>query len=134
MWTHWTLIGIICLIIAGLLLLPVFHWLIIYEVNEQTTEALIIITVTLIIIFIFLAYKAATANLSKVKTGKEALIGAKGTAITDLKPKGEIRVIGEIWQATAKDKSIKKDEEVEVIGLEGLFLIVKPAKEKTLNA
>ena len=133
MWTHWTLIGIICLIIAGLLLLPVFHWLIIYEVNEQTTEALIIITVALIIIFIFLAYKAATANLSKVKTGKEALIGAKGTAITDLKPKGEIRVAGEFWQATAKDKSIKKDEEVEVVGLDGLFLIVKPAKEKTLN-
>ena len=75
-------------------------------------------------------YKGVKANLFKVKTGKEALIGARGTAVTDLKPAGEIRVVGEFWQATAKGKWIKKGEPIEVVGLEGMFLVVKPAKEK----
>jgi membrane-bound serine protease (ClpP class) len=75
-------------------------------------------------------YKGVKATLFKVKTGKEALIGARGTAVTDLKPVGEIRVVGEFWQATAKDEWIKKGEPIEVVGLEGMFLVVKPAKEK----
>ena len=130
MMTHWTLIGVICLIIAGLILIPVFQWLIPYEVNQQIIEELIITMIILLVIFIFLLYKAVTANLSKVKTGIEALIGAKGIAVTDLKPKGEIRVMGEFWQATTKTEWIKKDEEVTVTGMEGMFLVVKSAKEK----
>ena len=75
-------------------------------------------------------YKAAQAKLSKIKTGKEALIGSVGVAVTDLKPKGEIRVLGEFWQATAKETEIKTGEKVEVVGMEGMFVIVKPVKEK----
>jgi membrane-bound serine protease (ClpP class) len=75
-------------------------------------------------------YKGVKAKLFKVKTGKEALIGARGVAVTDLKPTGEIRVVGEFWQATTKDEWIKNGETVEVVGLEGMFLAVKPAKEK----
>jgi membrane-bound serine protease (ClpP class) len=75
-------------------------------------------------------YEGVKATLFKVKTGKEALIGARGIAVTDLKPIGEIRVVGEFWQATAKDEWIKNGEPVEVVGLEGMFLVVKPAKEK----
>ena len=78
----------------------------------------------------WMLYKGVKARLFKVKTGKEALIGAKGVAVTDLKPIGEIRVIGEFWQATAKDEWIKNGETVEVVGMEGMFLVVKPAKEK----
>jgi len=75
-------------------------------------------------------YKAAQAKLSKIKTGKEALIGSRGVAVTDLNPKGEIRVLGEFWQATAKEGEIKNGEKVEVVGMQGMFLVVKPVKEK----
>jgi membrane-bound serine protease (ClpP class) len=70
------------------------------------------------------------AQYAKVKTGKEALIGAKGVAVTDLNPKGEIRVVGEFWQATAKGTQIRSGQTVEVVGMEGMFLVVKPSEEK----
>lgn len=82
------------------------------------------------VLAVWMLYKGVRANLSKVKTGKEALIGARGVAVTDLKPTGEIRVVGEFWQAAAKAGWIRKGEEVEVVGLEGLFLVVRPYKEK----
>jgi membrane-bound serine protease (ClpP class) len=78
----------------------------------------------------WMLYKVLKASLFKVKTGKEALIGATGVAVTDLKPTGEIRVVGEFWQAITKDAWVRKDEPVEVVGMEGMFLVVKPHKEK----
>jgi membrane-bound ClpP family serine protease len=70
------------------------------------------------------------AQYKSVKTGKEALIGAKGVATSDLKPKGEVRVLGEFWQAIAKDGFIANGMAVEVVCLEGMFLVVKPTEEK----
>jgi membrane-bound serine protease (ClpP class) len=122
--------GATCMIIGSLLLFPSPQWLIYYEVSRQIQEALVITALVMAAFFSFIVYKAAKARLSKVRTGKEALIGAKGVATSDLNPTGEIRVVGEFWQAKAKDKWIKKGEEVEVVGLEGLFLIVTLAKEK----
>jgi membrane-bound serine protease (ClpP class) len=65
-----------------------------------------------------------------VKTGKEALIGAKGIATTDLKPKGEVRVVGEFWEATAKDATIPVGQMVEVVSIDGVYLVVKPVEQK----
>jgi membrane-bound serine protease (ClpP class) len=124
--------GAICIVIASLLLFPSPQWLIYYGVIQQIQEALVVAAAAMASLFSFIVYKAAKARLSKVKTGKEALIGARGIAVSDLKPKGEIRVVGEFWQAEAKDVWIKKGEEVEVIGMEGLFLVVELAKKKNL--
>ncbi len=66
-------------------------------------------------------------SLDRVKTGKEALVGSKGIATSDLKPEGEIRVMGEFWKATAKDTPIAVGQVVEVVGMEGMLLVVKPA-------
>jgi membrane-bound serine protease (ClpP class) len=126
--------GAICMIVASLLLFPSPQWLIYYGVIQQIQVVLVIVAVAMASLFSFIVYKVAKARLSKVKTGKEALIGARGVAVSDLKPKGEIRVVGEFWQAKAKDEEIKKGEGVEVIGMEGLFLIVRRVKRKGLTA
>jgi membrane-bound serine protease (ClpP class) len=126
--------GAICMVIASLLLFPSPQWLIYYGVIQQIQEVLVIGAAVMASLFSFIVYKAAKARLSKVKTGKEALVGARGIAVSDLKPKGEIRVVGEFWQAKAKDEWIKKGEEVEVIDMEGLFLIVRLVKRKGLMA
>ena len=98
--------------------------------TSQITIALVVIAAVLLAIAAFLVYAAAKAQYAKVKTGKEALIGAEGVAVTDLKPKGEIRVNGEFWQAIAKDAPISNGQPVKVMGMEGMFLQVKPAEEK----
>ena len=96
------------------------------QVEETVAIALFIIAV--IVAWIF--YVGVKAQFKRVKTGKEALIGARGLATSDLKPKGEVRVMGEFWEATAKDTTIAVGQAVEVVGMEGMFLVVKPAEQK----
>jgi membrane-bound serine protease (ClpP class) len=100
------------------------------EVTSQITLALVVIVAVTLAIAAWLVYAAAKAQLAKVKTGKEALIGAVGVAVTDLKPKGEIRVNWEFWEAIAKDAPISNGQTVEVVGMQGMFLLVKPSEEK----
>jgi membrane-bound ClpP family serine protease len=81
-----------------------------------------------IVVLIF--YAGVKAQFRRVKTGKEALIGARGLATSDLKPKGEVRVMGEFWEATAKDTPIAAGQAVEVVSMAGVYLVVKPAEQK----
>ena len=97
-------------------------------VQVEVTLAVTLIIVALIIAFIF--YAGVKAQFRRVKTGKEALIGARGIATTDLKPKGEVRVMGEFWEATAKDTTITAGQAVEVVSMDGVYLVVKPAEQK----
>jgi membrane-bound serine protease (ClpP class) len=57
--------------------------------------------------------------------GREALLGANGTAVTDLAPRGQVHVAGEQWSATAEDGPIGAGEAVEVTGHRGLTLTVR---------
>ena len=97
-------------------------------ISVELTLGFTMIIVALILAVIF--YVGVKAQFTRVKTGKEALIGAIGTATTDLKPKGEVRVMGEFWEATAKDGEIINGQAIEVIGMDGMFLVVKPTEQK----
>ncbi len=97
-------------------------------ISVELTLGVTLIIVAFIVAVIF--YVGVKAQFRTVKTGKEALIGSKGIATSDLKPKGEIRVMGEFWEATAKDTPIEAGQAVEVVGMEGMFLVVKPAEQK----
>jgi membrane-bound serine protease (ClpP class) len=97
-------------------------------IQVEVTLAVTLFVIALIVGWIF--YVGVKAQFRRIKTGEEALIGAKGIAATDLKPKGEVRVMGEFWQATAKDTTIAVGQVVEVMGMEGMFLVVKPAEQK----
>jgi membrane-bound serine protease (ClpP class) len=97
-------------------------------IQVEETIAIALFIIALIVGWIF--YAGVKAQFRRVKTGKEALIGARGMATSDLKPKGEVRVMGEFWEATAKDATIVAGQAVEVVGMEGVFLVVKPAEQK----
>ncbi len=62
-------------------------------------------------------------------TGSEALIGKTGVAIGDLKPKGEVRVAGEIWRAESLSGDIAMGERVTVKAMKGLTLTVEKAPQ-----
>jgi membrane-bound serine protease (ClpP class) len=61
------------------------------------------------------------------------MIGKPAVAITDLDPKGEVRVLGEIWRAQSASGYIQKGDQVTVKALEGLVVIVEkvPLKEES---
>lgn len=97
-------------------------------VSVELTLGITLIIVALIVAVIF--YVGVKAQFKRVKTGKEALIGSKGVATSDLKPEGEIRLMGEFWKATAKDTTIASGQAVEVVGMDGMLLVVKPTEQK----
>jgi membrane-bound ClpP family serine protease len=101
-----------------------------YGIAIQIEETLAVTLLIIAAITAWIIYAGIRAQYSRIKTGKEALIGAKGIATTDLKPNGEVRVMGEFWQATAKDATIENGQAVEVVGMEGMFLVVKKVEEK----
>jgi len=55
----------------------------------------------------------------------EGMIGEQGRVVKPLTPVGVITVKGEYWSAKSVDDSIEADENVEIVGLEGLTLMVK---------
>jgi membrane-bound ClpP family serine protease len=98
------------------------------------SQALIVFLVALLVVAgigAWLIYASVRSQYFRVRTGKEALVGSRGVVVTDLKPKGEIRVMGEFWQAIAEGKSeILVGQDVQVMDMDGMFLIVRPFKEK----
>ncbi len=60
-------------------------------------------------------------------TGPEAIIGKTGMAVTDLKPNGEVRVIGIVWRAKSLSGDIQKGEMIRVKSQENLVLVVEKA-------
>jgi membrane-bound ClpP family serine protease len=112
--------------LGGFLFFSAFAGVALYGLALQVEVAIAasLLVVAGIVTYIF--YVGLTAQFKKVKTGREALVGSKGIATSDLKPRGEIRVQGEFWQATAKDTEISVGQPVMVVGMEGMFLVVKP--------
>jgi len=58
-------------------------------------------------------------------TGPEAIIGSIGTAVTDLKPEGEVRAAGVVWRAKSVSGDIQKGELVKVLSIQDLALTVE---------
>jgi membrane-bound ClpP family serine protease len=99
-------------------------------IGIQLQIASVIALVAFFAIAGWILYAIVRAQYSRVKTGKEALIGSKGVATSDLDPKGEIRVMGEFWQAMVPNGPIKRGQKIEVVGLNGMFLMVRSIEEK----
>ncbi|MEI8131801.1 MAG: nodulation protein NfeD [Leptolinea sp.] len=72
------------------------------------------------------------AQHNPVSTGKEALIGKIGNAVTELNPQGEVQVAGERWSALLENgnPAVPQGSRIVVVGVEGIRLLVKAAPEK----
>ena len=86
-----------------------------------------------VIIGLYIRWIIGPLRRRKKLTGSEALIGKVGVAFTDLKPKGEVRVEGEIWRAESLSGDIAKDEQVTVKELKGLVVLVEKFEEVKNN-
>jgi membrane-bound serine protease (ClpP class) len=94
------------------------------------TEAALGLLVALgVIIGLYIRWIIGPLRRRRHLTGGEAMIGQKGIAITDLKPKGEVRVMGEIWRAESLSGDIAKGELVTVKELKGLVVMVEKGQD-----
>ena len=117
-----SLAGVISLILGSVMLIDLpSGWL-----SISWMSILVVVGVTVLFFVGVLSY-AIKAQLSKVRTGSEGLIGEEGIAITDVKEKGKVQVHGELWNAES-DEPIAAGDLVMVIVVRGM--IVKVRKER----
>ncbi|OQW33109.1 MAG: serine protease [Nitrospira sp. SG-bin1] len=72
-----------------------------------------------------IAWTAVKSTRGRPVTGAEGMIGSIGIAKTDLNPRGQITLHGEIWEAVSH-APIRQGEPAEVLGIEGLTVKVAP--------
>jgi len=75
--------------------------------------------------FAFIVGKALQAQRIPLAMGTGTLVGKIGEARTDLNPAGTIYVASELWTAEAQDGNISTGQRVQVIGVDGVKLLVK---------
>jgi membrane-bound serine protease (ClpP class) len=101
--------GIIAMVIGSIMLIKA-------PIPELRPSLKFIIPVALglSLIFIFLITLAVRAQMTRVRTGKEGLVGETGEARSVLDPEGKVFVHGELWDAEASEK-IPKGTKVKVL-------------------
>ncbi|WP_200191463.1 NfeD family protein [Halorhodospira abdelmalekii] len=68
--------------------------------------------------------------------GRDALIGAQAEVVRPIEPEGsgQVRVHGELWQARSVDgRRFGSGQLVEIFGVDGLTLFVKPIPQQQVN-
>lgn len=63
-----------------------------------------------------------------VESGAETLIGAKAVVVSPLRPTGQVRIDGEIWEARC-EAGAGTGERVRVTGRKRLTLVVEPVAQ-----
>jgi len=85
---------------------------------------IVLMTASIASFFLFALSAGIRAQRTKAASGIGSIIGATGTAASDLAPGGTVQVRSELWSAVAEEGSIKRGEQVRVIGTEGVRLKV----------
>lgn len=111
--------GIISLVIGSIMLIDLPSSIL----SISYTTIIIVAVLTGIFFFGVLSY-AIKAQLSRVTTGREGLIGEEGIAQTDVFHNGKVFIHGEIWNGKS-DEQIPKGEKVIVTAVDGLIITVK---------
>ena len=113
--------GTICLVLGGLLLFDPS------VPDLRVSRWLLLVVPTLVIAFFAVVVQAAMeARRQPPIIGVDQLYGEEGIAITDLAPRGEVRVGREHWSAEAEHGEIRAGTVVRVVGRSGLKLTVMP--------
>jgi len=83
-------------------------------------------TLITVAFFLFVVGAGLRAGRLRVTTGARGLVGQRGVVVERLAPAGRVRVAGEVWNAIGA-AGVEAGVEVEIIGVNGLTLRVKPA-------
>jgi membrane-bound serine protease (ClpP class) len=90
-----------------------------------SVPVIVIMTLLVAAFFIFVLGKGILAQARRVTFGVESLAGGVGTVITALAPEGLVQMAGEQWSARSVEGEVPPGQSVEVVGRDGLRLLVK---------
>ncbi|MFX1295363.1 MAG: nodulation protein NfeD [Promethearchaeota archaeon] len=124
--------GGVCIAIGSLFIIPSINYLTMPNFLQTAKWSAFGISLIFIIFFSIIAIKVLQTKFLKSELDIDQLIGARGYVKVELKPEGQVIVKSEQWSAVAQEGTwpILKDEEIEVIKVDGLQLIVKPIRDQ----
>jgi membrane protein implicated in regulation of membrane protease activity len=118
----WFGIGAVLAAILALLKLPIWLQITVFAV---VSGVLFFLSRTI--------FKRLTKKAPSSGVGSERLIGRIGIVVERIDPmtdEGKVRVYKEVWRANSADnKPIETGTAVEVVGLDGVHLVIKPKEE-----
>jgi membrane-bound serine protease (ClpP class) len=101
--------------------------------SDWAGPALITLGVLSIVSFYFITRKVLDAHHGQpVRAGHEELIGAPAEVRTSLDPEGQVWIEGALWRAhlSGDGEPLRPGDRVTVEAVEGLTLVVRPARPK----
>ncbi len=113
--------GIISFVIGAMMLMDTT----LAPALKVSWQVVLVMTVLLVLFFLFVIGAAIRAHMRKVQTGGEGMIKARGRTLGLLNPQGEVLVEGERWRAQSVEGEIGEGEEIEVERQDGFLLLVR---------
>ncbi len=101
---------------------------------QVSWPVLIVAAVIALVFFMAVIQAVARAMRRPPAMGTESLVGATGVATSPLEPLGQVRLHGETWKARAEGENLLKGEEIEVLGIEGLTLVVRQLNQRDTSS
>jgi membrane-bound serine protease (ClpP class) len=95
------------------------------DVVSLSWQVILLVVALTSAFFIFAIGMGVRAQRLKPVTGVQGIIGEAGEAMTDLKPDGQVKIHGEIWNATSLDGPLKRGTAVTVELVENLRLKIR---------
>jgi membrane-bound serine protease (ClpP class) len=115
--------GVTCFLIGGTM---VFDRPELSDLTVSFWEVLVPIAAAISLLGVFIVYSLSRTFMSHQTAGVDEMVGLVGRCETTIDPIGKVFVRGEYWNTVADTKIVAGDP-VEVIGIEGLTLRVRPA-------
>lgn len=97
------------------------------QIRVQPISVPLVIAIALVngAFFAYIVAKAVQARRFPLAMGMSTLVGKIGEARTDLNPTGTVLVASELWTAEAQDGNVPVGKPVQVVGVDGVKLLVK---------
>ncbi len=140
MWHYWLIAAGIFFVIeiftAGFLVFwlgiaALIAMIVSFFIPNLTIQMIVFIIFSIILLLATKPLIKKFMNVKETKTNAFSIIGKKALVIKNIdsiNKSGQIKVNGEVWSAIGKnDDTIEKGTEVEVVSINGVKAVVKPA-------
>jgi membrane-bound ClpP family serine protease len=127
--THRLVLAIITTTLEELVIYAICRWLLPAYDIRLSVAALVGIMVAWGVFSIFLFVLTTLILKKQTPVSLPSMVGSRGRVTSRLSPEGLVRINGELWVARSSRDDIAVGDEVEVVGEDGLKLLVDKVGE-----
>ena len=125
----YTLQAVLSWILEEILLAAVVLWLLPHFFNINIPLWVLAIFMLALAAYSGFMYRfGRTTFFITPRVAADNIIGSVGMVTKPLTPEGYVKVGGVLWRARCRETELDIGEEVEIVGMEGMRLLVKPKK------